>query len=149
MRGGGLVSGACRAALILGVGLVVHAGYGLFLARDLSFTSNRGAFVGSAAFEVGGASFNPLGALVALGLGCLAIAGAVARRPSPLFIAAAGNAVLGVQVLLQYGRATNLLGSRGSNLSLAILAAAGLVVLGLVLAEERRRGEPRAAGDSV
>jgi hypothetical protein len=74
-------------------------------------------------------SFNPLGALALIGLSVVALAGAVLGNRVLVVIAAAGYALTALQVLVQFGRATNWLGSRGSNLSLSLALTIGLLSL--------------------
>jgi hypothetical protein len=76
-----------------------------------------------------GITFNLLGAVLVSVLALVALAGALLRRRSFVIAAAAGFALIAMQVLLQFGRNTNLLGTRGSSLSFALGAAAGLGAL--------------------
>jgi hypothetical protein len=124
------MSPARRAELVIaGVALALGIA-GLIVASNLPFTASRGELV--LRF---GPSFNPLGAVVVIVLAALAVAGALLNRQALVFTSAGGFALIGIQVLLQFGRPTNWLGSRGSNLSLSIGMAAGLAVLAL---RERR-----------
>jgi hypothetical protein len=115
------VTTARRASLVLsGVSLVLGLG-GLVVARDLAFTAARGEIILGL-----GVSFNLLGALLTIALSILAISGALLANRAVLLSAAGGSAVAAVQVLAQFGRDTNWLGTRGSNLSLFLALAVGL-----------------------
>jgi hypothetical protein len=104
-------------ALIGGVlTLIVSLGYPL--------TAPRGSALGGT-----GITFNLLGAALVSVLALVALAGALLRRRSFVIAAASGFALIAMQVLLQFGRNTNLLGTRGSSLSFALGAAAGLGAL--------------------
>jgi hypothetical protein len=119
-----LMTGGRRAELILsGTAVVVGAG-GLLVARDVSFTAARGEILLGL-----GVSFNPLGALVTIVLAVLALAGAVAGNRVLVLAAAGGFGLATLQVILQFGRADNWLGSRGSNLSFWLALAIGLASL--------------------
>jgi hypothetical protein len=110
-----------RASLVLsGVSLVLGLG-GLIVARELAFTAARGEIILGL-----GVSFNLLGALLTVALSLLAITGALLGNRAFLLSAAGGFAVATVQVLAQFGRDTNWLGTRGSNLSLFLALAVGL-----------------------
>lgn len=124
------MSPARRAEAVMAFVVLALGTAGLFVASGLSFTAPRGELV--LRF---GPSFNPLGAVVVIALAALAVAGATLNRQALVLAAAGGFALLSIQVLLQFGRATNWLGSRGSNLSLSIAMASGLAVLAL---RERR-----------
>jgi hypothetical protein len=116
-----VVTAARRASLVLsGVSLVLGVA-GLVVARELAFTAARGEIILGL-----GVSFNLLGALLTVALSLLAISGALLGNRSVLQSAAGGFAVATVQVLAQFGRDTNWLGTRGSNLSLFLALAVGL-----------------------
>jgi hypothetical protein len=115
--------------LLSGISLAVGLG-GLVVARDLSFTESQGQILLGL-----GVSFNPLGALVLLALSALAATGALLGSRSVLLSAATGYALGGLQVMIQFGRDTNWLGTRGSNLSFYLALAIGL--LSLVWVEEK------------
>lgn len=109
----------CIVALVMGIG-------GLLVARSTSFTAPRGELVLSF-----GPSFNPLGAVVVIFLAGVGMVGALLGRRTLVLASAGGFALVAVQVLLQFGRSTNWLGTRGSNLALAVGMAAGLGALAL------------------
>ena len=118
------MSGARRGLLVLsGIALAVGVG-GLLAARDLPFTAARGEILLGL-----GVSFNPLGALITIVLAAAAIWGALVAGRGLVLAAAGGFALAALQVLLQFGRATNWLGSRGSNLSFWLALAVGLLSL--------------------
>jgi hypothetical protein len=75
--------------------------------------------------------FNPLGAVVTLGFGALALAGGWLRQRWLVLVAAAGFGACAIQVLVQFGRASNVLGGRGGNLGAFLAFAVGLAVLAL------------------
>ena len=104
-------------ALLVGVG-------GLVVARDTSFTEARGQIL----FGLG-VSFNILGALVTIVLAAVAVAGAGLGNRFLVTLGAAGFGLATLQVMLQFGRDDNLLGSRGSNLSFWLAVAVGLAAL--------------------
>jgi hypothetical protein len=115
------VTAARRASLVLsGVSLVLGLG-GLVVARELAFTAARGEIILGL-----GVSFNLLGALLTVALSILAISGALLGSHAVLLAASGGYAVAAVQVVAQFGRDTNWLGTRGSNLSLFLALAVGL-----------------------
>jgi hypothetical protein len=119
------VTAARRASLVLsGVSLVLGLA-GLVVARELAFTAARGEIILGL-----GVSFNLLGALLTIALSVVAITGALLGNRAVLLAAAGGFAIAAVQVLAQFGRDTNWLGSRGSNLSLFLALAVGLWSLG-------------------
>jgi hypothetical protein len=120
-----VVTAARRASLVLsGVSLVLGLA-GLVVARELAFTAARGEIILGL-----GVSFNLLGALLTIALSVVAITGALLGNRAVLLSAAGGFAIAAVQVLAQFGRDTNWLGSRGSNLSLFLALAVGLWSLG-------------------
>ncbi len=121
-----------RAEMVISIVALAAGVAGLWVAAGLPLTSPTGELV--AGF---GISFNPLGALVVIVLSAESLAGAALRRPALVLIAAGGFALYGLQVLVQFGRDTNWLGSRGSNLSFAIGLAAGLGTLALLQRESR------------
>jgi len=118
------MTGARRAQLaISALALAVGLG-GLFVARDTSFTQTRGEILNGL-----GVSFNLLGALVTIALAALALVGATLGIRFLVLLAATGFGLATLQVSLQFGRADNWLGSRGSNLSFCLAVAVGLAAL--------------------
>lgn len=111
---------ALFAAIAVLVGVV-----GLIASWDCDFAGPGGQRLGELV------SFTPLGALLTIAFGVIALASALLgiRR----IVAGCGImfCVLSFQVLLQYGRSTNWLGSRGSNLSFWLGIGLALLVLAL------------------
>ena len=122
-----------RAELLLSILALAMGAAGLLAARDLSFTAPKGELVLRL-----GPSFNPLGASVVVALAALALAGALLGRRTFVLASAGGFMVVAIQVLVQFGRVPNWLGSRGSNLSFALGMAAGLGALALAKRDGRR-----------
>jgi hypothetical protein len=116
-----VVTAARRASLVLSSVSLVLGVAGLVVARELAFTAARGEIILGL-----GVSFNLLGALLTIALSLLAITGVLLGNRAILLAAAGGFAVAAVQVLAQFGRDTNWLGTRGSNLSLFLGLAVGL-----------------------
>jgi hypothetical protein len=115
-------------ALVVGVG-------GLVVARDTSLTEARGEIL----FGLG-VSFNILGALLTIGLAAVAVTGAAIGNGFFVLVGATGFGLAALQVLVQFGRADNWLGSRGSNLSFCLAVAVGLAAL--VWLENRQSKRP-------
>ena len=115
-----------RAQFAVAIVALVAGMVTLVASLGLPLTAPRGGALGGT-----GITFNLLGAALFSVLGLVALVGAVLRRRSLVLAAAGGFALIAVQVLLQFGRSANLLGTRGSSLSLALGAAAGLGALGL------------------
>jgi hypothetical protein len=136
------VSAARRAQLVLAVvSLVIGLG-GLVVASGLEFTEARGEILLGL-----GVSFNPLGALVLAGLSIAALLGALLGNRSAVLLAVVGYGLAGLQVLVQFGRDTNWLGSRGSNLSFALALAIGLLSLEWSKRQEAPQNQPLAPSD--
>jgi hypothetical protein len=124
---------AARRAELWIAGLVAAVGlWGLLLARDVSFTSPRGARIADSV------EFSPFGALVTIGLALLAGAGAAIGAQRVVLAAGVAFGFIAVVVLLVLGRDANWFGARGSNVSMLLGASAGLIALALA---------PRAPGD--
>jgi hypothetical protein len=128
--------------VVIAVVVTVMGVAGLVIARDVGFTEPQGALTGWRAFELGLLTVNPLGALLTLGAGLVALAGAVARRWGVVAAAAGALALMSVQVVVQWGGSANWLGSRGTNLSFWFGAAVGLAAL--VWAVRTLEAEPRS-----
>ena len=114
-----------RAQAAVAIVALIAGVVSLIVSLGLPLTAPRGGALGGT-----GITFN-LGAALVTVLGLIALAGALLRRRSLVLAAASGFALIAVQVLLQFGRSTNLLGTRGSSLSFALGAAAGLGALAL------------------
>lgn len=110
----------CIAGLVAVVGL-----WGLVLAREVSFTSERGARIADSV------EFSPFGALITIGFAVLAGAGAAAGAQRVVLAAGLAFGVAAVAALLVLGTDANWFGARGSNVSMLLGAAVGLVVLAL------------------
>ncbi|HZJ51869.1 MAG TPA: hypothetical protein VFF07_13750 [Actinomycetota bacterium] len=115
-----------RAQAAVAIVALIAGVVSLIVSLGLPLTAPRGGALGGT-----GITFNLLGAALVSVLGLIALAGALLRRRPLVLAAAAGFALIAVQVLLQFGRSTNLLGTRGSSLSFALGAAAGLGALAL------------------
>ncbi|MDZ4824868.1 MAG: hypothetical protein SGJ13_00190 [Actinomycetota bacterium] len=117
-----------RAVVVLGAVAVAFGVAGL-AAADGSFTDRAGWLVGRPSIELALAGFNRLGAMCTLALGVVAVVAGWRRSVLGVGIAAAGFAVMALQVVVQWGRGANVLGGRGSNLSLWGGLAIGLATL--------------------
>ncbi len=116
------------AAAVLGTVAVVYGLVGLVVAEG-SLTNRRGQEIGWSQIELALGSFNRFGALLTIGLGVLALVGAWRGASALLACAAAGFALMAVQVLVQWGRGANVLGSGGRNLSMWAGLSIGLAAL--------------------
>jgi hypothetical protein len=149
MDGEGIVSGRARRALfVLSTVAVLLGVVALIKARDVGFTEANPPTVDPGAMLFGTSDdlpwgkllqFSPLGAILTLALGALALVGTWLRARGLVLLAAAGFAACAIQVLVQFGREPNVLGGRGGNLGVFIAFAVGFAVLALapVIAEER------------
>lgn len=146
MDGPSIVSGVARRALLVLAGVTVALGVvALIKARDVGFTEAYPPAVDPGAMLFGTdddlpwgklLQFNPLGALLCLGLGALAFVGTLLRQRALVIAAGVGFAACAIQVIVQFGRATNWLGGRGGNLGLFLALAVGFIVLAEVPASE-------------
>jgi len=119
-----LVNGGIRtAALVLGALGVLSGAAGFAVSAGQPFTAAEGARVGEL-FHL-----NPLGSLVTLVLGLVALGGAVARVRAVVLAAAAGWLLAALQVVLQSGGQSNLLGGTASTLALFLAMGGGLLAL--------------------
>ena len=118
-----------RIQLTLGtVGILVGV-IAFVQASNVAFRADVGAELGWPSYELRLMSYNRLGALVTLGLAVVGLTAALVRRPSLGWVAAGGFGLFAVQVLIQWRPdASNLLGSRGSNLAFALLMSLGFGV---------------------
>lgn len=107
--------------------------WGLVLARDLPFTAARGARIADSV------QFSPFGALVTIALAALALGGAALGSRTLVLAAGVGFALATVAVLLVLEKDANWFGARGSNASMLLGAAVGLVVLAVAPREEPAR----------
>ncbi|MBK9179741.1 MAG: hypothetical protein IPM45_09265 [Acidimicrobiales bacterium] len=119
-----------RAQLWVSLLALAMGALGLWQAWGLGFTDDRGALVGWPSLELATVSFNPLGALVTLALGFLAVVAVVVGARILLLAATAGFAALAVLSLVQASGDPGWLGLRGgSSFSLYVALAVGLFVL--------------------
>ena len=122
-----------RAIVVLGaVGAIVGV-VALIVASDRSFTAHQGALVGWARGELKLLWFNPFSALLTVVLGALAVAGAWRRLHVLVLAAAAGFALMALQVLAQWryrkGDWTGgVLGGTGATMAFWAMLAVGLAV---------------------
>ena len=132
-----------RAVTVLGAVAVAVGVCGLIAAHGVSFSAKQGALLGWAKGELKILWFNPLAALITIALGVVALLGIrLAQRPLVL-AAAAGFALMALQVLVQWryngGLWTGgILGGTGGNLALWAMFAIGFFVC------FRRLGSPAA-----
>jgi hypothetical protein len=115
---------AARRAELWIAGIVAVVGlWGLVLARDVSFTSDRGARIADSV------EFSPFGALLTIALALLAGAGAAAGAQRVVLAAGVAFGLAAMAVVLVLGKEANWFGARGSNVSLLLGASVGLIVL--------------------
>lgn len=141
MDAAGIVSGRARRALLVLSTIAVLLGVvALIKARDVGFSEANPPAVDPGAMLFGTSDdlpwgkllqFSPLGGLVTLVLGALALVGAWLRVRALVLLAAAGFVACAIQVLAQFGRSSNVLGGRGGNLGVFLAFAVGLGVLAL------------------
>ncbi len=137
-----------RAQVVLGaVGVVVGLA-GLWQARDVAFTADRGVIVGWGSYELAFMRFNKLGALIVIALAGIGLVAGLLRRPVLGWIPAAGFALVALQVLVQWRPdGTNLLGAHGSNLGFALAMALGFGVTAALSGLADSAPEPAPATD--
>ena len=150
MDGSGLVSSRVRRAELVLAALAVALGVvALIKARDRGFTDANPPAADPGAMLFGTdddlpwgklLQFNPLGALVTLILGVLALVGSWLRTRWLVLLAAVGFGGCAIQVIAQFGRSSNALGGRGGNLGAFIAFAVGLAVLALTPAVDEDPG---------
>lgn len=136
-----------RAQVVIGVVAVVVGSVGLFLARDLDLTGSTGALVGWADLELKFMSYNPLGALLTVGVGVLAILAGGLRRPLVALVGVVMSAAMALQVLLQWrADGDNLLGGTGRNLGFDLFLLCGLATTVALARVAPRLDAPRTPG---
>lgn len=116
-------------AIVLAVGIA-----GLFYARNLQFTEPEGALVYPAPDDFFWARqfrFNPLGALLTIAVGGIALVGAVTRQRAVTLVAAASSFLAAVFMVIDLRGGEPLLAGRGGNVSLLLVLALGLAALEL------------------
>jgi uncharacterized membrane protein YphA (DoxX/SURF4 family) len=112
-------------AIVLGIA-------GFVVARNISFTADRGAMFGWANWELKLIWFNRLSALLTIGLGILALVGTLKKLKIATLIASAGFAIMALQVIVQwrYNDGSNqtggILGGTGGSMAIWALLAVGL-----------------------
>lgn len=116
-----------RAAIVVAMVALVFGLVGLVVARDLSFTADRGALVGSLM------SFNPLSAVVTIVLCAVTLVGAWLGIRSVVTAAGAGFGLAALVQLVQLGKSSNFLGGRPSTFSFFLGIAVGLLMIGRVV----------------
>jgi len=120
--------------MVLGIASVVLGTLGLVLASGTGFTAGTGAIVIGSSDDLPWGKivqFNPLGALVTIALGALAFGGAWKGSRAAVLVASAGFVACAIQVAVQYGRSSNVLGGRGGNLGVFLALGVGLALLAL------------------
>jgi hypothetical protein len=115
--------GIRTAALVLGVLGVLSGATGFAVSAGQPFTAAEGARVGEL-FHL-----NPLGSLVSVVLGLVALGGAAARLRAVVLASAVGWLLAALQVVLQSGGEPNLLGGTASTLALFLGLGGGLLAL--------------------
>lgn len=132
------MSGRVRAAaLVLGALGVIGGVAGLSFSSGQALAAAEGARIG--AFM----HLNPLGAIVSIVLGLVALAGAGLRRQLLVLAAAAGWLAAAVLTVVQSGREPNWLGGTAATLSFFLAVGAGLLALAIAPDEA---GADRGAG---
>lgn len=128
-----------RGALLIGMVGVGVGALGLFVGRNVDFAASRGAILGWEKGELKLLWVTPLGALLTLALGALAVVGALLHRRVLGIAAAAGFALMTVQVLVQWrGTDGGVLGGTGANLAFWGMLAAGIARCSLPVSVRRR-----------
>lgn len=128
------LSRAQRAERILATAVVVVGLAGLAVSRGLAFTEAKGQFL----VDVPGdylwgrqLAFNPLGALLMIGVGLLVL-GALRTRRSAVVLGVAGVAVaLAVATTADLARSHPTLGSRAGNVALLLALGVGITAIEL------------------
>jgi hypothetical protein len=118
-----------RSQAVFGAIAVVVGIVGFVQARDVAFSSSRGAQLGWGSYELTLMSYNRLGALVALVLGLIGLAAGLSRRTKVGGIAAAGFAGILLLGLVQVRSGSeNLLGSSPQTMAFSLAMALGFGV---------------------
>lgn len=117
--------GVRTAALVLGALGVIGGLAGLSFSSGQAVTAAEGARIG--AFM----HLNPLGAIVSIVLGVVALAGAGLRLQPVVLAAAAGWLAAAVLTVVQSGREPNWLGGTAATLSFFLAVGAGLLALAI------------------
>lgn len=120
--------------MVLGAATLIVGAVGILLASGTGFAAATGATVlGSSDDLLWGkiVQFNALGALVTMALGALALVGAWKGSRAAVLVAAAGFGACTLQVAVQFGHSSNVLGGRGGNLGVYLALSVGLALLAL------------------
>jgi hypothetical protein len=121
-----------RALLGLGTIVLVAGIAGLVVSWGQAFTEPDGARIGSLLH------LNPLGSLVSIGLGTLAIVAGLRRNHPASLVAAAGLLIAAALVVVGANRSVNPLGGTASTLALFLGAGVGVLTLTLAARAARR-----------
>jgi len=121
-----------RAVVVLGVVAVVVGIVSLLIVSSRGFTARQGKLVGWSRGELKLLWFNPFSALLTAALGAITVLSVRLRRTSLALFAAAGFAVMALQVLVQwrYGKGNwtgGVLGGTGANFAFWAMFAIGIV----------------------
>lgn len=132
VRRGNSATDHTRAQTILGSVAVIAGVIGVLVSVGKGFADKAPGQIESAPFDLRFMAYNYLSALITVVLGVLTIV-AARRRAKPLGLAvAAAFGVLALQTVLQWRTTSgNFLGSSGTNLSFALMLAAGIAVTAL------------------
>ena len=122
-----------RAATVVGGMAMVVGIAGLIAAHNKGFAAHQGARLGWAKGELKWLWFNPLSALLTIGLGLLVVAAIKIGRSEIAWVAVAGFGLMALQVLIQWryndGKWTGgFLGGTGPNLAFWAMCALGIAV---------------------
>ncbi len=119
---------AARAVVVIGSVAALIGLVGVVVA-DGGLTDREGTLLGWPGIELAFLGLNRLGGVLTLVGGGIAVAAGFRRSPLAVRAAAGLFAAMAVQVLVQWGRGANVLGGRGSTLSLWGGLAIGLAAL--------------------
>ena len=119
-----------RAQFTLAVVSLVSGALGVALASG-PLTNRSGSDVGYGGLELHLMSFNRLGGLIAVGLGVVALIGALKSQRSVVAASAVGFALFALQTLIGDRQLDggNITGANGATLSFCMMMAVGLGVL--------------------
>ncbi len=123
-----------RAGMVLAVIALAIGTVGLWFARDLGFSEPEGAFVFPQTddfFWARQVQFNPLSALATIGIGIIALAGAITRQRAVVLAAVTLSLIGAAVMLVDLTRDEPFLGGRGGNVSLLLALGLGLALLTL------------------
>lgn len=117
-----------RSQITIGIIAIVVGALGLFLSRDVEFATKAGSTIGWGDYELGFMRYNPLSALLTIGVGALGVLSGVLRRATPAIVAAAVSGLMALQVLVQWraGAESNLLAGTGRNFAFSVFLLVGM-----------------------